>query len=171
MFVTIHRIPLKSEEEETRERMLTSLVSTGKVISVQYDDIPSSYIKGEWPSKSNLLCANCAYSGNRMPFFIPVGRKGNVFSRGTNPIFCSPACACYVILQVTDSSARNRKLKLIADLMEEMFNVTDIIVPSGNPAILKKFGGTVSDLDYQNKKVIERMYGSKCDLIDELSAA
>lgn len=176
MFITIHRIPLKSEEEEERQRMLTSLVATGKVSCIQYDDLPSNYTKGEWPTKCNLQCANCSYSSNRIPFFIPIGRRGDVFVRGTGPIFCSPSCACYIILQITDSSTRNRKMSLIIDLAIAMFESSDIIVPAADPFTLKKFGGTVSDLDYQNdiyslnKHMIEKMYTNKSDLIDELSS-
>ena len=175
MFITIHRIPLKSEEEEERKRMLSSLVSTGRVSCTQYDDLPSSYIKDEWPSKCNLICANCSYSSNRTPFFIPIGRRGDVFTRGGGPIFCSPSCASYMVLQIADSSTRNRKMSLVIDLAAEMLNSTDVIVPSADPFTLKKFGGTASDLDYQNdiyslnKKMIERMYTNRSDLIDELS--
>jgi hypothetical protein len=81
----------------------------------------------------------------------------------------------FAILQIKDHISRNNKISMLNDLVEEMTSVRANIIPSPNPHSLQKFGGTVSDRDFQNNiymmntAVIEKMYNSKQDIIDELS--
>jgi hypothetical protein len=173
LLVTIHRIPLKELAIEEKKREFASIVS-GKS-TYKYDKVPSKYTKDQWPTRTNLHCASCFFCSTRMPFFIPVGKDGNHFVRGANPVYCSPACAMYVVLRIDDQFTRDTKAKLVSDLVFEMTGVKGIIVPSANPYTLEKLGGTVSDRDFQNNIytlnsiVIEKMYANRVDMIDELS--
>jgi hypothetical protein len=169
--VTIYKIPLREEKNKAHVDAMISASSRAE----NYDKVPSKYEKYTWPIRTNLQCASCSYSGSRSPFFIPVGKESGCFIRCNNPIFCSPACALYVVMQLGDVSTREKKILLIRDLAREMFGFSGVITPSPNPYILKRHGGTMSDKDFHNNiyqlnpELIGMMYQNKQDMVDDLS--
>ncbi|MAR56883.1 MAG: hypothetical protein CMM93_06845 [Rickettsiales bacterium] len=164
--VTIYRIPLERSNE--KNKLIQKLKKYNELTSDNYTKLPDKFTDlDSWPKKSNLCCINCGFSSNkRMPFFTPhkEDKNGHIV-RSLNGMTCSPSCSIFIINRVADPNVRNELYRLVHLLCEKMTGIKKIdIAASPNPRTLKKFGGTISEEDYQyriycmNKEIMDGLY-------------
>lgn len=163
--VTIRRIPKAVEDPVIIDKPTYSKVSR------EWSK------KTDWPCRTNLNCYSCGFVTSRKLFFIPVIYSNSVYSRGNSPLYCHPACAVWTLLH----SGKNRDdvsryMQLIQDLCTDMTGVRGGIVASPNPENLERFGGTMSDRDFQNHicehntQITKALYPDLATMHAELSA-
>ena len=173
--IRIYRIP-KVIQKKTD--MLDELLSRTSITN--YDKLPGSFKKlSKWPEKTNLQCASCGCTTNRRPFFIPLQETDNgEFLRGGNPMVCSPNCAVFMAkIRITDKYKYNSTYKMIVRLSIAMTGILcNIISMPEDPVNLEKYGGSITDGDYQkkifnlNSDIIGMLYVNKEDLIKEIQS-
>ena len=166
--VTVYRIPKNSNKNN---KLLLDKLKEQINSTIKYDELPIQFTKlEEWPRRSNLLCINCHCKTRRYPFFIPQRiTSSGYFVRNDNPITCSPNCAMSYVNSRDIGMNRENFQRNIIELTKKMTGINDItvIVPSHNPKKLKKFGGIVTDEEYQyniyitNEKIIKKLYSTQ----------
>jgi hypothetical protein len=168
-FLILREIPLKQKE--------VSLFSETPKETL-YTEVPKMYDKLSWPKETNLPCYMCTIVTKRKPFFVPsiITSDGRI-NRGINQIVCSPACAMsWILYKANDESENRRYTSYVQELLYVMTGYkVKIIEKSLDRSELKKFGGTLTDHQYQREIIIssgdyiEKLYASKQDYENDLS--
>jgi hypothetical protein len=168
-FLILRGIPLQQKE---------SLVYVDEKPEISYTPVPKIYDKSNWPTKTNRPCYMCTIVTNRKPFFVPsIITSDGIINRGTHPIVCCPSCAMNWILSKANDDSEIRRY--ISYVQEFLFAITGykvgVIQPSQDRGELQKFGGTLTEHQYQREILISSgdyiqfLYDSYQDYEDDLS--
>ena len=168
-FLILRGIPLKPKE--------VSLFSEAPKETI-YTDVPKVYDESNWPSETNIPCYMCTIVTKRKPFFVPsIITSDDKINRGINQIVCSPACAMsWILYKANDESENRRYTSYVQQLLFKMTNYKErIIEKSLDRSELKKFGGTLTEHQYQREILIssgdymKELYASVQDYENDLS--
>lgn len=122
-----------------------------------YTEVPKVYDEKNWPSFSNRPCYICTIVTKRKPFFVPcmITSDGKIH-RGPNHIVCGPSCGMRWIMEKSnDDSESRRYFSYMQELIHRMTGYRiRIIEPSQDKGELKKFGGQLTDHQYQRELII-----------------
>lgn len=168
-FLILRGIPLKQKE--------ISLFSEAPKETI-YTDVPKMYDATSWPSETNMPCYMCTIVTKRKPFFVPsiITSDGKI-NRGINQIVCSPACAMsWILYKANDESEQRRYTSYVQQLLYAMTGYKEkVIEKSLDRSELKKYGGTLTEHQYQREIIIssgnyiQNLYTSKQDYENDLS--
>lgn len=168
-FLILRGIPLKQKE--------ISLFSEAPKETI-YTDVPKMYDSTSWPSETNMPCYMCTIVTKRKPFFVPsiITSDGKI-NRGINQIVCSPACAMsWILYKANDESEQRRYTSYVQQLLYAMTGYKEkVIEKSLDRSELKKYGGTLTEHQYQREIIIssgnyiQNLYSSRQDYENDLS--
>lgn len=168
-FLILRGIPLKQKE--------ISLFSEAPKETI-YTDVPKMYDPTSWPSETNMPCYMCTIVTKRKPFFVPsiITSDGKI-NRGINQIVCCPACAMsWILYKANDESEQRRYTSYVQQLLYAMTGYKEkVIEKSLDRSELKKYGGTLTEHQYQREIIIssgnyiQNLYASKQDYENDLS--
>jgi len=126
-------------------------------IEQPYIPVPNSYNEQKWPRYTNMPCYFCNCTSKRRPFFCPQKRDimNGKLIRGNSPIYCHPMCAVAHLQNMKlDQSSYNKYIGFIKELLYVMTNIEiNIILPAEDKIVLKKFGGSKTDHEYQRELI------------------
>ena len=141
----------KEVEDQFDERLMQNEYHAYDSSSFEiYDTIPSTF-EGldKWPESTNLKCWNCDFTFASRPVFIPINiseyKEGEMMTNVYGN-FCTFSCAARFI---KDYMPKELNSNLV--MLSRIFNKNDginIIYPSPQRTIMKKYGGTISDEKY-----------------------
>ena len=168
-FLILRGIPLKQKEVSVFSEAPKEII---------YTEVPKIYDETTWPSETNMPCYMCTIVTKRKPFFVPsiITSDGRI-NRGTNQIVCSPACAMsWILYRANDDSEKRRYTSYVRELLRVMTGYDErVIEKSLDRSELKKFGGTLTEHQYQGEIIIssgdymQKLYASKQDYENDLS--
>lgn len=117
-----------------------------------YNPVPKIYAKNNWPETTNMPCYMCTIVTKRIPFFVPaaIGASGEIY-RGEHPIVCSPQCGMSWILEKAADECEKRKyISYMLELLRQITGFTvKVIEPAADKITLQKYGGDLTEHDYQ----------------------
>jgi hypothetical protein len=123
-----------------------------------YDKIPYEYNKKTWPVKTNLKCWKCDRSFSNQSVFIAIqswhdedGLK-MIVDRDMGGNFCSGDCAYTCIRQDYPQTARQGKIAMLRQLLNDLFPGKEIIFKEIIPKTARQeYGGNMTYDEYSAK--------------------
>lgn len=168
----IHKKDCKKIEDFFQDRLLLNDIEQKNIII--YDKLPSIFTGVKtWPERTNLSCNWCCRVCNSFPWFEPqsieplsLGTIGTIskidlknkhnyksFSIIPKGVFCCTTCVSANIHRDNSIiSDRHNKLEMLKFLYEIVTGLSILeILPSPHPSEMEKYGGNLSETDYQKK--------------------